>query len=302
MKIYFHVDVDSPVVLAKFYGIENFPYDEKKLEAFYTTAFKRSNSFFESLGLKATYFCVGNELANPVNASVIKHTEQSGHAIANHTFNHPFGLCELSDEKIKEEISSCDKILQSITGKKPIGFRTPGYAVNTKIINTLEELGYKYDSSAGWPLMHAAIKTTALLKPITGNKMQIGFGETNSGFKKDVYTPSAENWKRVSQSARTIKEIPLPHSFGILPLYNNIFLGLSPGKKKTLINNSSAKCFVFLFHSIEFCSADDDFVPKEIYKHPHVTKSVDEKLKNMTESVGLLLKRYTAGLTEDDIK
>lgn len=302
MKIYFHVDVDSPAVLAKFYGIENLQYDEKHLEAFYKSAFERSNSFFDSIGVKVTYFCVGSELTNQSNASVIKQTGQSGHAIANHTYNHPFGLCELSDEKIKDEISSCDKILQTITEKKPIGFRTPGYAVNTKIINTLEELGYKYDSSAGWPLMHAAIKATALLKPITGNKMQIGFGETNTAFKKDIYTPDSKNWKKASQTNRGIKEIPLPHSFGILPLYNNIFLGLSEGRKKSLINNSSAKCFVFLFHSIEFCSLADDFVPKEIYKHPHVTKSVDEKLKNMKTSVELLLKKYEAGLTEDDIK
>ena len=302
MKIYFHVDVDSPAVLAKFYGIEGLLYDEKYLESFYTTSFQRSNSFFESMGLKATYFCVGNELFNQNNAAVIRQTEQAGHAIANHTFNHPFGLCELSDEKIKEEIGSCDKILQTITGKKPKGFRTPGYAVNTKIINTLEELGYKYDSSAGWPLMHAAIKTTALLKPITGNKMQIGFGETNSGFKNDVYSPSLKNWKKRSATGRSIQEFPLPHAFSVLPLYNNIFLGLSEGKKKTLINNSSSKCFVFLFHSIEFCSSGDEFIPKEIYKHPHVTKSVDDKLKSIKESVELLLKKYTAGLTEDDVK
>ncbi len=302
MKIYFHVDVDSPAVLAKFYGIDNLHYDESKLEAFYKATFERSNNFFREMGLKATYFCVGNELTNKHNASIIKQTSESGHGIANHTYNHPFGLCELSHEKINQEIELCDKTLLNITGKKPIGFRTPGYAVNTQILNTLEQLGYKYDSSAGWPLMHAAIKTTALLKPITGNKMQIGFGETNSGFRNDVYVPSSKNWKQISKTERNIKEFPLPHAFGILPLYNNIFLGLSSGKKNTLVNNSSAKCFVFLFHSIEFCSSADDFVPKEIYKHPHVTKSVDEKLNSMKESVELLLKKYTPGLTEDDVK
>jgi hypothetical protein len=302
MKIYFHVDVDSPAVLAKFYGIEDLQYDESKLEAFYKNAFERSNNFFSELGVKATYFCVGNELHNKSNTEIIKNTFNGGNGIANHTFNHPFGLCELPNEKIKEEIDLCDKIITNITGKKPIGFRTPGYAVNTQIVNTLEELGYKYDSSAGWPLMHAAIKATALLKPITGNKMKIGYGETNSGLKNDIYTPSAKNWKKASGTSRSIKEIPLPHAFRILPLYNNIFLGLSPGKKKSLINNSSVKSFVFLFHSIEFCSADDVFIPKEIYKHPHVTKSVDEKLKSMKESVELLLKKYSPGLTEDDLK
>lgn len=301
MKIYFHVDVDSPAVLAKFYGIDNLQYDENKLESFYQTAFQRSDAFFKSMAVKATYFCVGNELNNVRNATVIKNTFDAGNAIANHTYNHPFGLCELNPESIKDEIESCDKILTRVTGKKPLGFRTPGYAVNTQIINTLEELGYKYDSSAGWPLMHAAIKATALLKPITGNKMQIGYGETNSGLKNDVYTPSVKNWKAISPTDRGIKEFPLPHAFSVLPLYNNIFLGLSESRKRTLINNSSAKCFVFLFHSIEFCSSADDFIPKEIYKHPHVTKSVDEKLNSMKQSVELLLKKYSPGLTEDDI-
>lgn len=302
MKIYFHVDVDSPVVLSRFYGVDNLQYDEKKLEAFYKTAFDRSDSFFKRMGVSATYFCVGNELKNVSNASVIKQSFDSGNGIANHTYNHPFGLCTLNADTIKEEIQLCDTILTSITGRKPIGFRTPGYAVNTQIINTLDALGYKYDSSAGWPLMHAAIKATAALKPITGNKMQIGYGETNSGFKKDVYTPSETNWKKASGTERGIKEYPLPHAFGVLPLYNNIFLGLSSSRKKSLISNSSANCFVFLFHSIEFCSSADDFIPKEIYKHPHVTKSVDEKIKNMQESVELLLKKYSPGLIEHDLK
>lgn len=302
MKIYFHVDVDSPAVLAKFYGIGDLQYDESKLEAFYKTSFERSNKFFSQMGVKATYFCVGKELENPDNASVIKQTAAKGFGIANHTYNHPFGLCELSDEEIKGEIILCDNILHNITGKKPIGFRTPGYAVNTKIINLLEELGYKYDSSAGWPLIHAAIKTTALLKPLTGNKMQIGYGETNSGFKNDSYIPSVKNWKKESYSDRNILELPLPHSFRVLPLYNNILLGLSSGKKKTLVNNTSAKCFVFLFHSIEFCSSADSFVPNEIYRHPHVAKSVEEKLKNMKESVELLLEKYDPSLTEEDLK
>ena len=170
MKIYFHVDVDSPAVLAKFYGVDNLQYDENKLEAFYKTAFERSNKFFSSLGIKATYFCVGNELGNKNNASIIKQTSDAGNGIANHTYNHPFGLCELSHEKINQEIELCDKTLLNITGKKPIGFRTPGYAVNTQIINTLEELGYKYDSSAGWPLMHAAIKTAPTHRAHSMNK------------------------------------------------------------------------------------------------------------------------------------
>ncbi len=49
MKIYFHVDVDSPAVLAKFYGMDDLQYNENKLEAFYKTSFERSNKFFQDL-------------------------------------------------------------------------------------------------------------------------------------------------------------------------------------------------------------------------------------------------------------
>jgi peptidoglycan/xylan/chitin deacetylase (PgdA/CDA1 family) len=223
-----------------------------------------------------------------------------GHALANHTYSHPFGLCNLSTEKIKEEIEKCDIILRELTGIKPIGFRTPGYAVNTTIINTLSSLNYKYDSSAGWPLIHQILLVLKAIKPVTGMKMDIGHGETNIRFYNEPYFTSSENWGKKSKGNEEVMEYPLPHSYKLFPYYNNILLGSSNKRITTLTKGLNTRHLVFLMHQIEFCDSTDKFLPKSIHKHPNVLQNYTSKSGKMDFTFDLLKNKYNFTLLENE--
>ena len=298
-----HVDVDSPIILSRWYGHSSVNYDIKNLEIFYENTFRRALSLFDEFGIKATFFCVGEEIEKSKHISnLLKEACSRGHAIANHTFSHPFGINTLSKEKITKEIVKCSAAIKNATGINPVGFRAPGYAIDTNVINILEETGIQYDSSAGWPLFHLLLKGIRLMKIINKNiKMDVGYGETNSFFRKSSYVPSEHNWKLISDKKRTIREFPLPTSFHLLPYYSNFHLSVPSFVRNTLINNVDNDYLIYLFHIIEFSSVHDDVIPNAIFQHPHIQVPFEKKIVFFRNVLTQIMKNRHSTLTENYI-
>ena len=82
---------------------------------------------FDELNIKATFFIVGQDAARDENKEAIKKIADKGHDIANHSFSHDPYFKWYSERKIEQEIHRTEKHLSGITGKKPVGFRGPGF-------------------------------------------------------------------------------------------------------------------------------------------------------------------------------
>ena len=214
-----------------------------------------------------------------------------GHEIENHTYSHPFGLSELSDDKIVEEIVLCNKIIENITGVKAIGFRSPGYSINKKVINTLEGLHMKYDSSGFWSIMNPILKIVqnVVFKKGISNS---GFGASTRKLKQKPYFPDLNNWLIDSKQKRSIIECPLPKTnFFSLPFYNNFNLWLPFFYSRTISKLIRKEHMIYLFHIIEFMDMTDD-IPKELGIHPNIKKSHFHKIRQSGKIVENLIKRY----------
>lgn len=78
-------------------------------------------------GVHATFFVVGNRVeANP---EVFQRIIDEGHAVGNHTYNHP-KCTKLSDAEFQEQIIRTDKIIRSYVGYLPSLFRPPYGAIS----------------------------------------------------------------------------------------------------------------------------------------------------------------------------
>ena len=103
--------------------------------------------FFHSYPIKTTLFMVGNDFLFFENHPAIKAMHRSGHEFANHSMTHPQGFRWLSAKEKAEEITKMGGICEEITGKRPVGFRSPGWNIDDSVIPVLQKLGYRYDSS-----------------------------------------------------------------------------------------------------------------------------------------------------------
>jgi len=77
---------------------------------------------------------------------VVKEISRKGHEIAHHGYAHktPRGL---SKEDETEEIVKGIQAIKAVTGKVPVGYRSPAWDVSVNTVDRLVDHGFKYDSS-----------------------------------------------------------------------------------------------------------------------------------------------------------
>ena len=103
--------------------------------------------FLEERKLTITFFVVGQDAALEKNQLFLKSLAAAGHEIGNHSFNHEPWLHLYSDQEIESELARAEAHIEQATGRKPIGFRGPGFSCSDATLRVLARRGYKYDAS-----------------------------------------------------------------------------------------------------------------------------------------------------------
>jgi hypothetical protein len=111
------------------------------------TGLETIQRFFEKYCIKTTLFMVGNDFQLQSNHSAIQAIINDRHEPANHSMTHPQGFRWLNLEQKHKELKAMGDICESVTGIRPIGFRSPGWNMDDSTIPLLKEMGYRYDSS-----------------------------------------------------------------------------------------------------------------------------------------------------------
>ena len=98
----------------------------------------------EKYGVKASFYVPG--FVAEQNPDVVRRIAKAGHEIGNHGYTHE-RLVEKTVEEQKEIIGRTQRIIRDITGKEPVGFRTPSGDWHTRTPYILAEMGFSYSSS-----------------------------------------------------------------------------------------------------------------------------------------------------------
>jgi hypothetical protein len=103
--------------------------------------------FFSDRGLRPTVFVVGQDAELDANRGAFERLATTGWELGNHSFHHEPWLHQRSEESIDEELARAEEAIESATGRRPLGFRGPGYCVSAKLLQALHRRGYAYDAS-----------------------------------------------------------------------------------------------------------------------------------------------------------
>lgn len=90
-------------------------------------------------GVKATFFVVGGWVDKFPES--VKQLFDAGHEIMNHSDTHP-KMTQISIEKMKEELSTCDDKIEKVIGVRPTLFRAPYGDYNNNVVQTARETGH----------------------------------------------------------------------------------------------------------------------------------------------------------------
>ena len=218
--------------------------------------------------IKATFFVLGPDVES--FPKLYKDLIRDGHEIANHTYSHFHNLKERSPAIIKEEIKRSHDIIKDKLKVTPIGFRAPNYSFNEKVLNVLENLGYKYDSSVS-PSFYPLVFPLSWLK-----------------IPKEPYFPSRKNFLRRGSSS--VLEIPLSTSFLFrLPLIGTSIRML--GQWFLKLNLSNPKNININYHARDVVPEIpyEKGLPLAVYTHLKDTiQRTDSALKLLSKKVKLV--------------
>ena len=141
------VDVDT---LRFYHDIHGLPAPSAdQTDAIYTHAMPRILQLFREIGIRGTFFLIGEDAHVPAHRDILHQLSEEGHEIANHTQHHPYRLTALSAEEMEDEIAQAEFTLQPFlrAGQRIVGFRSPGYNTHPTLLHILRKRGYRYDSS-----------------------------------------------------------------------------------------------------------------------------------------------------------
>ncbi len=93
---------------------------------------------FDQNNVKATFFWIGKSIEN--SPEIARLVVAKGHAIGNHTWNHPYDQMDLATAA--NEIDRTAKLIYETTGVKTTYFRPPGGVLNNGLAKYAKEQNY----------------------------------------------------------------------------------------------------------------------------------------------------------------
>lgn len=168
----------------------------------------------DALGIKATFNFL-THAGYRIEGSLLAEIRRRGHAIGLHGRTHDRALGSRSYGQIRDFVTDSRNQLQDRLGEPVNGFRTPALAMSPRLLFVLEELGFRYDSSATTCRLHSSFTDRAAPHHPPG----LGLTEIPMTIQDSLY----------------INDIPTP-LHDMIRLYGHIAL-LSDGARVPIVAN-----------------------------------------------------------------
>jgi len=229
-------------------------------------ALPRFRELFERLGVQATFFAVGTDLASERVANALRGAVAAGHEVGNHTHTHPYDFLDLPEAERASEVARCHARIVDTIGVVPMGFRAPGYFMDGATLALLAAQGYRYDSSMLPSLPYYAAKLGVMgLMGLRGRRSRSRLHPPTSLLPPDApYRPDPRRpWRRgqgTMTTTTTMVELPAASLVGGVPLVGTFLGGLPPAwaGNRLLTRWLQRRRFLSVeFHAIDLVDLDD---------------------------------------------
>ncbi|MDQ6767266.1 MAG: polysaccharide deacetylase family protein [Candidatus Eremiobacteraeota bacterium] len=251
--------------------------------------------FLRQRELRITFFVVGQDAALPQNAVALRSIADAGHEIGNHSFNHEPWLHRYSDEAIESEIALAEEHIERATGRRPIGFRGPGFSCPPKLLQMLSQRGYRYDASTFptfiGPLARAYYLMKSRLPKAELRRRSALFGSALDGFRSNKPYRLDHGLQLVEIPVTTMPGLRLPiHASYILYLAS-----ISRAFARSYFRCALALCKLtatqpsLLLHPLDFLGCEDN---QSLAFFPGMSMPRDKKLSLISEVVDTLVGEF----------
>jgi peptidoglycan/xylan/chitin deacetylase (PgdA/CDA1 family) len=251
----------------------------------------------DRLGIKITFFIVGQDAAIEKNHAVLKSIVERGHEVANHSFHHESWLKTYSKEKIEAEIEMAEEAILKATGKRTNMFRGPGFSWSNDLLEVLQKRNYIFDASLLPTYISPLMRKYYFWKSKLSKEEKESRKELFGSFKESFYPLKPYTW--VLPNKKNLLEIPvttmpvfkIPFHQSYLIYISNI----SEGLMKMYLRFSIFMCKItnttpsYLLHPLDLIGSDH--VP-ELAFFPGMNIQSEKKVKIFETSMTILKNNF----------
>jgi hypothetical protein len=253
--------------------------------------------FLRQRGLTITFFVVGQDAALAENQAALGALADAGHEIGNHSFRHEPWLHLYSEDEIDTELARAEEAILAATGRRPVGFRGPGYSLSPATLRVLARRGYEYDASTFptflGPLARAYYFMTARLSAAERRQRQKLFGTFQEGLRSlHPYRWRTDAGSLVELPVTTLPLFKVPIHVSYL-LYLSVFsrrLAVSYFRTAMRLCRWTGTAPSLLLHPLDFLGGDD---LQELSFFPAMSLPAAAKVALVGEVVDLLAEHFT---------
>ncbi len=244
-------------------------------------AVPRFAEIFARRRIAASFFVVGADLATADSARAVGELARAGHEIGNHSQTHPYELARLSEQRIDEEIGRAEQLILDVTGRRPSGFRAPGYDMSARVLRVLERRAYRYDSSVfgSWSYYVAKAGVMAALGLVGRGSRAVLIDPRALLAPTRPYRASSSPF---AKGQSPVVELPISVSPGWrVPLIGTSLLAAPEAMRRRLVSAALGQTFFnFELHGLDLLDAEQDGLPRALVdRQPDLRVPLSEKLR-----------------------
>jgi hypothetical protein len=213
---------------------------------------------------------------------------RAGHRIESHSYGHQYDLSRLSPSEIDDDVRRAQERIEAVTGRRPLGFRAPGYAVSDALFDALERHGLSFDSSVLPSFPYYLAKAGALAWMAARGRKSVAVLDTPRVMAAPAQPYRAGRpWYR--RGERALLELPI----GVTPLARLPFIGtaltLGGARGARLLARTCVgmELVNLELHGIDFLDARDGLADLVGFQ-PDVRVPVEHKLRAIGAALDVL--------------
>jgi peptidoglycan-N-acetylglucosamine deacetylase len=214
--------------------------------------------------LQITFFVVGQDAALDKNRDALRAIAAAGHEIGNHSFSHEPWLHLYGKDRIEAEIAVAEEDITKVTGKRPVGFRGPGFSFSETILDVLHHRGYLYDASTlptfFGPVARIYYFFNSNLKPDDLRYRCSLFGSVRNGFRpiRPYRWGGKDGLLEIPVTTMPILRVPIHLSYILYLSTFSAVLAMSYFRTALALCRLMAISPSLLLHPLDFLGRDDE--------------------------------------------
>lgn len=274
------IDVDPVDLHLVGYGFPGLPPDPLA----YRAALPRLSAAFARHGVRATFFLVGRDAA--AHAGELRALAGAGHEIASHTWSHPIGFAGLPAAMQAAELADSRRVLTEASGFDVVGFRSPNFDMDDRLVPRLAAAGYRYDASAYPSLMLLPARAVLALKSADPARVL-------------AMRPWPFTWNRMPYTWRAggaeLREFPVATTPGLrMPVYHTMRWISSARSFESSIEGFAGRgeTLSYVLHAVDALGLAEDRVDPRLAKHPGMERPLAAKLEVLDHTIEAIASRF----------